>query len=187
MNNEMLENQEVILEESPDLDNSDQIIWDEMSELAKKYYEKHHHLNMPINFTTKNGVDYDKDGKKLGFWIFYNQKNYNLLSLYKILFLQDMGLFKNIRKDSEIKEEFCLELGIDLDTNRQIIERLPMDELIAKINYLIENEMAISISGNLNEIFTISGADLEKVYGFTLEELVNKYYHQAFKLTRTEE
>ena len=186
MSIEMIEKKE-ILEETEELDNSAELLWQEMYELAKKYYTKNHHLNMPLNFRTINGVDYDKDGLKLGIWIFYQQRNYNLLSVFKIFSLQEMNLFKNIRKDTEVKQEFCMDLGIENEEDKNIIERTPMDELIAKFNYLLENNTPISINGNLNEIFYMSAVNIEENYGLTIEELITLYYHQAFTLTRTGE
>ena len=44
-------------------------IWDEHYELAKKYYEKYGNLNVPADFRTKDGVNYDEKGFQLGRWI----------------------------------------------------------------------------------------------------------------------
>ena len=46
------------------------LTWDEMYELAKKYYEKHGNLEVPHSFKTNNGYEYSEHGKiNLGFWI----------------------------------------------------------------------------------------------------------------------
>ncbi len=46
------------------------LTWDEMYELAKKYYEHHGNLEVPRKFKTNNGYEYDENGKiNLGQWI----------------------------------------------------------------------------------------------------------------------
>ena len=46
------------------------LTWDEMYELAKKYYEKHANLEVSQKFKTNNGYEYDENGKvNLGQWI----------------------------------------------------------------------------------------------------------------------
>lgn len=44
-------------------------IWKSYYELAKNYYQKHHNLEVPTRFKTKNGYSYDEVGKALGNWI----------------------------------------------------------------------------------------------------------------------
>ena len=176
-----------IIEENKEIDNSAEILWNEMYELAKAYYAKNKHLNMPLSYKTKDGIVEDPEGLKLGLWVFYQQRNYNLLSVYKILCLKNLGLFKNMRQDSEIKEEICIELGITNISCIDVINRTPLDELIAKINYLLENSKIIVLNDKLDDIFYISNVDLEEKYGFNLETLINTYYHQGFNLTRSGE
>ncbi len=55
--------------------------WDDMYEYAKKYYEVHHDLEVPTNFKTNNGYDYDKEGTiNLGTWIRTQRINCDPLS-----------------------------------------------------------------------------------------------------------
>lgn len=42
--------------------------FDNMLALATNYYEKNGDLNIPLNFKTKNGYEYDPDGFNLGMW-----------------------------------------------------------------------------------------------------------------------
>ena len=43
--------------------------WDNMYELAKKYYEHYGNLVVPVRFKTTNGYEYDENGYTLGIWI----------------------------------------------------------------------------------------------------------------------
>lgn len=46
------------------------IRWEKMYEYAKKYYNHHGNLEVPHDFKTNNGYEYDKDGElDLGYWI----------------------------------------------------------------------------------------------------------------------
>ncbi len=51
--------------------------WEEMYDLAQKYYKFHQKLNIPINFKTINGYEYDKKGKELGLWLKIQRRHYN--------------------------------------------------------------------------------------------------------------
>ena len=51
-------------------------IWEEWYELAKKYYEHYGDLDVPENFKTINGYDYDPKGKALGNWISTQRQAY---------------------------------------------------------------------------------------------------------------
>ena len=43
--------------------------WFNMYLLAEQYYLHHHNLFIAHRFKTKNGYEYDDDGKNLGVWI----------------------------------------------------------------------------------------------------------------------
>lgn len=50
--------------------------WKKMYELAKIYYEHHGNLNIPFNFRTTNGYDFDEKGIALGEWITRQRQSY---------------------------------------------------------------------------------------------------------------
>ena len=50
--------------------------WEAKYELAKKYYEHYHDLEIPINFKTKDGYTKDSDGVELGIWIANQRQQY---------------------------------------------------------------------------------------------------------------
>ena len=43
--------------------------WESWYNLLVKYYEHYGNSDVPLSFITKNGIDYDEDGLKLGSWV----------------------------------------------------------------------------------------------------------------------
>ena len=52
--------------------------WEEMYELAKKYFEYHGDLEIPVKFKTINGYEYNDTGVNLGKWLYTQRQNKNL-------------------------------------------------------------------------------------------------------------
>ena len=52
------------------------LTWDQKYELAKKYYEHHGDLEIPKNFKTINGYEYEESGVALGNWINSQRRAY---------------------------------------------------------------------------------------------------------------
>ena len=50
--------------------------WNKKYELAKAFYEHHGDLEIPTNFKTINGYEYDESGVALGIWIFIQRQAY---------------------------------------------------------------------------------------------------------------
>ena len=50
--------------------------WEEKYNLAKAYYEWHGNLDIPKEFKTINGYEFDKEGVALGEWFFRQKKSY---------------------------------------------------------------------------------------------------------------
>ena len=74
--------------------------WKNMYEYAKKYYEEYGNLEISKNFKTKDGINYDESGVKLGTWIsaqryYYNTNN---LSQEKIELLESIEMVWSMRK-----------------------------------------------------------------------------------------
>ncbi len=68
-------------------------------ELCQKYFEHYGNIDIPQKFITKNGVDYDSEGVKLGYWIRYQRENYfiNHLSSEKIALLEKLHMSWDVR------------------------------------------------------------------------------------------
>ena len=59
------------------------ISWEEYCKLAKVYYNKYNNLEVPARFKTLDGITYDENGYKLGFWISRQRQSYKMGKLSK--------------------------------------------------------------------------------------------------------
>ena len=89
--------------------------WNQMYELARKYYEHYGDLNILQNFKTINGIDYDSDGFQLGKWIETQRQAYKGRSNGKITpkQIQILDNIEMIWYTSERREEKSQEEIID--------------------------------------------------------------------------
>ncbi len=76
------------------------MIWKMYYNLACNFYNHNGHLNIPRLFRTKNGVDYDKTGKPIGNWIYYQRVAHEKgsLSMVKVLLLEKIGISWEYKK-----------------------------------------------------------------------------------------
>ena len=82
-----------------------EIIWQQKYNLAKIYYEHYGHCEIPQNFKTKDGINYDETGFALGIWLYKQRMAYKgklNISLEKILLLDKLGM-KWFLKNTEAK------------------------------------------------------------------------------------
>ena len=163
-------------------ENVNDVTWNMMYELAKKYYKHYGDLKISINFKTINGYKADENGYNLGTWISSQRMNYKKGSLSedKIKKLEEIGMMWNIRKDTDTKKVLCDKYGID----SSLVENISYMELFAKINYLLDNNMDIIIDGKLNSIFFMSNENMMMNYGISLKDMVNIYTNNK-KLNRS--
>ena len=153
------------------------LTWDEMYELAKKYYEKHANLEVPRSFKTNNGYEYDVNGKvNLGKWIVRQRYNIEPTSERGQMLIK-IGMIFSAKKNKEDIKIFCLENNIDLDKNRITLNHISIQELIAKTRYLKEQNIDIvDANGLLHEIYSMSSVNMQVKYNISLEELIDNYY-----------
>ncbi len=75
------------------------------------------------------------------------------------------------------KIRLCLMYDIDIKENIGIVEVLSLREFYSKIQYLLDNNIPLTDTvGTLHEIFFLDNTDMIFKYGFSLEELISKYY-----------
>ncbi len=85
--------------------------WMKKYNLARAYYEHYGDLEIPYEFKTKNGVNYDEEGVQLGRWIFYQRKaiKKKMLTSEQIKLFDEMGMrWDNIDKMDEWMEKYNL-------------------------------------------------------------------------------
>ena len=85
--------------------------WELNYSLAKAYFEKYGNLEIKQNFKTLNGIDYDKNGYKLGKWLTNQRQAYKKekLSKEKIELLEKIGMrFENVLNIIDWNEMYLL-------------------------------------------------------------------------------
>ncbi len=83
------------------------IRWMLKYDLAKKYYEKYGDLKISVSFITSDGINYDKNGVKLGHWIrtlreAYNGSDRKALTNEQIELLENIGMIWNFSENDHI-------------------------------------------------------------------------------------
>ena len=149
--------------------------WNEWYEIAKKYYEKHNNLKVPMRFITE-------EGEKLGQWITnqrqaYNGKGKSKITEEQIALLSKIGMIWNLKKNEDDVKSICEIYGINYNKNKTSLEYISVQELKSKIEFLMENKIPIvDENGQLMDIFNMSSYDMKEKYELTLEEMISKYY-----------
>ncbi len=132
------------------------LYWNEMYEYAKKYYEHHGNLEIPVRFKTNNGIDYEENGFiHLGEWIKRQRENIEPTSLYGELLAKIGMRFENIRNMISWEEmyEYAKKYyehhgNLEVKSNFKTSNGYEYDELgIINLGYWIYNQ---SRNTNLN-------------------------------------
>ncbi|MBE6140381.1 MAG: hypothetical protein E7172_02470 [Firmicutes bacterium] len=135
--------------------------WLKMYELAKNYYEFHGNLEMPHNFKTINGFEYDESGFALGLWLTNQRQQY-----------------KNNKLIPEQKD-LLSKIAMRFETNYLEIKWQKIYEL-AKKYYEINNNLEIP-----KDFITLDGYTYDES-GFELGRwlYLQKLYQQRSSLTK---
>ena len=118
--------------------------WREKYELAKAYYEHNNNLEIPYNFKTKNGYEYDEEGINLGTWIrnqrqAYSGRGSSKITEDQIRLLEEIGMawfFQN--KDDKLQLEKLTEENIArknieiLNRTRSLLNKCSDSESLSK-------------------------------------------------------
>ena len=156
--------------------------WNYNYKLAKAYYEKNGHLQIPASFKTTNGYEYDENGIALGTWIVHQRSVFSKLEEERQEKLLKINFIINTKNHSEQIKNICLENNIDYNINKNTLSKISVQEFIAKINYLKEKNISLTkTDGNLQDIFSMASTNMKIIYGFTLEEIINTYYIKKAK------
>lgn len=149
--------------------------WVSMYNLAFNYYQKNHHLTITHPQTAEE--------KSLYIWIRNQRYSYRQgkLSMERIELLNALNFIWSPRKNLTAIYIYIAKnnLDIDMQLNRDILNRTSLLEFKAKINYLINEKHLplVDASNHLHEIFTMSSLDIQNnpKYNLTLEEIINLY------------
>ena len=105
--------------------------WNKKYELAKAYYNYHRNLNIPVDFKTINGYEYDENGINLGKWINTQKLAFKGKGTYKITqdqiaLLEKIGMnWMTNRIDEKLQSETITEKNI-LRKNKEILNRIKL-------------------------------------------------------------
>ncbi len=99
--------------------------WKFYYSLAKKYYEYHGDLVIPISFRTKNGYDYDDTGIRLGNWISrqrtaYKDPKKSKISIEQIKLLKEIGMIFDAQSYAWLKNYNLAESYYEYHGNLEI-------------------------------------------------------------------
>ena len=93
--------------------------------------------------------------------------------------LNNVKLIVNLPKNIEEQELFE---NLNFEINEILLSKIAIQEFIAKINFLKENNVSlIKSDGKLHDIFSMASANMKVIYGFTLEEIIDTYYIKITK------
>ena len=156
--------------------------WNNQYQLAKKYYEHYCNLQIPINFKTKNGVNFDENGVLLGYWIYRQRQSKKghgttKISDEQIKKLNQIGMIWDVRANEKKISEICLQNTIPVDINKKVLNGISSYILQTKISFL--NDLGVPIvneNGKLHEIFSLSQKKMFDKYGIIIPELLDKDY-----------
>ena len=157
--------------------------WLEIYNLIKKYYEHYGHLDMPINFKTKDGINYDEDGVNTYYWLANQRRKIKEKSLNneKIILLLKLKMLIEIQKNKNYSNKIQLlaKNNIDYEKLDLNVKKQSYQELNAKINYLKHNKLPLIENNQLHKIFYMSNEQLLAEYKISLEEMICYYYEFA--------
>lgn len=149
--------------------------WVSMYNLAFNYYQKNQHLTITHPQTAEE--------KSLYTWLRNQRYSYRQgkLSMERIELLNALNFIWSPRKNLTAIYIYIAKnnLDIDMQLNRDILNRTSLLEFKAKANYLINEKHLplVDASNHLHEIFTMSSLDIQNnpKYNLTLEEIINLY------------
>ena len=135
--------------------------WMKKYKLAESYYEHYGNLEIPRNFKTSNGYEYDEQGIRLGNWINIQRQAYKGYGTYKITeeqkeLLKRIGFSLNIRIDSwqkkyKLAESYYKHHGnLEIPQNFKTTNGCEYNEEGIKLGVWINNQrVAYKNKGNL--------------------------------------
>lgn len=93
-NGKLTDDQFIKLKEIKFENTPNDFLWNNIYDLAKKYYEHYGNLDMGYGFVTINGIDYNENGINLGYWLNHQKKKIlkGTLDPYQKKLLQEIGI-----------------------------------------------------------------------------------------------
>ena len=103
-------------------------------------------------------------------------KEFKLTICERIAFLMVFDIINNKRKDNLYDNRWFTN-RIDYKRNKSYLKHTTIQELQAKIEFLIQQGISIiNDKGLLIDIFSMSSYNMKVKYGVSLEEIISEYY-----------
>ena len=138
---------------------------------------------------THDGSAYEHidEGVNLGSWINFQRMKYSKLTKDQKEKLDLIEFKESIKKAKEKLIEICNLYKLDYNKNKFLVENISYQEMVAKINYLIEQKRIqdeqTSIKEDIYEfinrnikIFEMTSANMKLILGIDKQELIQNYY-----------
>ena len=147
--------------------------WYEMYNLAKVYYEHYGNININAKFKTKNGYEYDEEGKALGRWVRVQKERYqrNIETNTTVISEEEINLLNELNITWKPKKKIIKEENI-------LPRQISYEELVAKINLLNMMNAPLIINGHPHPMITMNNDELIKNYNISLENLIYNFYSE---------
>ena len=153
--------------------------WFSKYELAKKYYNHYKNIDMPLDFKTKDGINYDKNGISLGKWVTSQKSRIDLVSDYKAKLLGKIGIHSNQTNDDRSWYSNFLLAKYYYESH---------DDLQIPFNYVTQNGVKLGIwLYNQKEKYRGKGGNLTAKQIILLESIGIKWFNDNIDKNLQEE
>ena len=151
--------------------------WRKYFDLLRAYYSSHGNLLIPTDYRTLDGINPNESGINLGRFIvnLRSEKKQGNVPQERIEALDSIGMIWSVVEYKTIFYETLEAYGIpDKDIGKKLYG-IPINILVAKLEYLLANGIQLIINGKINDIFTMTEQDLLDNYNISLSELIKQF------------
>lgn len=154
-----------------------------MYEIAKMYYQKRGNLDVPLDFVTSNGYEYDILGFELGNWIAEQIIESKKLSDDKIIKLKEIGM--NFDVENALWErmykyaKICYDHYGNLDVNESFktSNGYEYDERGVSLGTWVKEQTSLLLDNKLSD----SRKEKLELLGIKIEDIYDSYFEQMYK------
>ena len=142
--------------------------FDRNIQLLKDYYDKNHTTGIAFSYKTESGVN-------LGLWVHAQRARFESITDINRKELYSNGFIIDHENNKQYVYYLLSTYGLlDYFTVMDMYKH-SVQELQAKIMFLIESGLPLVIDGKLNEIFNMGNKELIEKYGLSLSDIINGY------------
>lgn len=95
--------------------------------------------------------------------------------MQKISKLFLIGFIGKKEVNERLNRKVCYEHDLDYDIYKDLLNKIPYQELSSKIRFLENSGVALTENGNLNPIFFMNKKQIKLIYEIEYEDLINEY------------